>query len=103
MINEAKRADLLYDKRPCQSNKHFKCRNYKIEKSAANAAWFPYLPTIPTPTSAAWIIPTSFPPSPIPRTAYFYFLNFLTPSVKVLFCCGEHRQQITDDICIAVL
>jgi hypothetical protein len=38
MINEAKRADLLYDKRPCQSNKHFKCRNYKIEKSAANAA-----------------------------------------------------------------
>jgi hypothetical protein len=103
MINEDKSAERLYDNRPCHNNKHFKCLNYNMEKSAARAAWLPYFPTIPTPTSAAWIIPTSLPPSPIPRTAYFYFLYFFTPYVRVLFCCGEHLQQITEGICIAVI
>lgn len=36
-----------------------------IEKSLANAAYFPSFPTIPIPTSAAYIIETSFPPSPM--------------------------------------
>lgn len=79
IMKEAKRADLLYDSRPCQRSNVFIERNYRIEKSAANAACLPYFPTIPIPTSASWIIPTSFPPSPIPKTAYFYFLNSLTP------------------------
>ena len=35
-----------------------------MEKSAASEACFPSFPTIPTPASAAWIILTSFPPSP---------------------------------------
>ena len=38
--------------------------------SEARAAWLPYLPTIPKPIDANWIIPTSFPPSPIPALCY---------------------------------
>lgn len=71
IIKLAKRDVLLYDNLPCQKRRVFKSRNSIIEKSAAKAACIPYLPTIPTPTSAAWIIPTSLPPSPIPNTASF--------------------------------
>jgi hypothetical protein len=101
IIKLAKRADLLYDNLPCHKSNVWTFLNCRMEKSAAKAACLPYLPTIPTPTSAAWIIPTSFPPSPIPKTAYFLFLYFLTPYVKVLFCCGEHLQHITLGIFIA--
>ena len=73
-----------------------------MEKSAAKAACMPYFPTMPMPTSAAWIIPTSFPPSPIPKTAYLSFLHLLTPSVKSFFWLGEHRQQTTVGNFIAV-
>ncbi len=66
------KAERLYDKRPCHSSKAKTFLNFRMEKSAAKAACLPYLPTIPTPTSAAWIIPTSLPPSPIPKTADFY-------------------------------
>ncbi len=86
MINEASKALLLYESLPCQSNKVFTFLNSMIEKSAASAACLPYLPIIPTPTSAAWIIPTSLPPSPIPKTAYLGNLWLLTPLVSVLFC-----------------
>jgi len=37
--------------------------NFIIEKSDASAAYLPSFPSIPIPTSADWIIPTSFPPS----------------------------------------
>lgn len=36
-----------------------------MEKSLAKAAYLPSLPIIPIPTSAAIIIDTSLPPSPI--------------------------------------
>jgi hypothetical protein len=62
----------------------------------------PYLPTMPTPTSAAWIMPTSLPPSPIPNTAYLGCLCRLTPSVSSFFWLGEHRQQMTVGINMAV-
>jgi hypothetical protein len=73
-----------------------------MEKSAASAACIPYLPTIPIPTSAACIIPTSLPPSPIPRTASLGCLLRLTPSVSSFFWLGEQRQQITVGMSIAV-
>jgi hypothetical protein len=69
IIKFTRREVLLYDSLPCQNNSVFKSLNYFIEKSAARAACIPYLPMIPTPTSAACIIPTSFPPSPMPKTA----------------------------------
>ena len=43
--------------------------------------------------SAVWIIPTSLPPSPIPRTTLP--VKCLTPSVIVAFCVGDVRQQTT--------
>ena len=67
--------------------------NFKIEKSDANAACFPYLPTIPTPISATWIIPTSLPPSPIPRTILLVWS--FTPWVITAFCVGDTLQHIT--------
>lgn len=71
MIKLDNNADLLYDNLPCHKSNDCTFLNFSIEKSAANAACLPYLPTIPTPTSAACIIPTSLPPSPIPNTADF--------------------------------
>lgn len=102
-MKEDNSAERLYESLPCHNNKVFIALNYKIEKSAAKAACLPSFPTIPTPISAAWIIPTSFPPSPIPKTAYFSSLNSLIPAVRVLFCWGEHLQQMTAGIFIAVL
>ena len=64
-----------------------------MEKSEAKAACFPYFPTIPTPISAICIIPTSFPPSPIPKTSLP--VNSLTPFVIIAFWVGETLQQIT--------
>ena len=101
-MNEAKREDRWYASLPCQRSKVFTSLNSLIEKSAAKAACIPSLPTIPTPTSAAWIIPTSFPPSPMPKTAYFYFLQRFTPSVRSFFWLGEQRQQTTLGIFRAV-
>ena len=103
MIKLERKADLLYESLPCHKSSAWTFLNLRIEKSAARAACLPSFPTIPTPTSDAWIIPTSFPPSPIPKTADFYpfFLLFFTPEVNVLFCSGEHRQHITLGICIA--
>lgn len=79
MIKEARREERWYASLPCHRSKVLTSLNYLIEKSAAKAACMPYLPTIPTPTSAACIIPTSLPPSPIPKTAYFSSLHRFTP------------------------
>jgi hypothetical protein len=75
--------DLLYAKRPCQRSRVATCLNLSIEKSEANAAYFPSFPTMPTPTSAAYIIATSFPPSPIDKTVLF--VNSLIASVTNAF------------------
>ena len=64
-----------------------------MEKSLAKAAYFPSLPTIPTPTSAAWIIATSLPPSPMLNTIFSVYS--LISSVTLAFCVGEHLQQTT--------
>jgi hypothetical protein len=70
-----------------------KSLNFKIEKSLAKAACLPYFPTIPTPISATWIIPTSLPPSPIPNTSLPVW--FFTPVVTIAFWVGLTLQQIT--------
>ena len=92
----------MYDSRPCQNNSVFRSRNSLIEKSAASAACIPSFPTMPTPTSAAWIMPTSFPPSPMPSTASLNCLWRLTPAVSSFFWLGEQRQQMMVGICMAV-
>ena len=51
---------MLYEK---GSLKH--CLNWLKAKSALLTAWRPSLPMMPTPMSAAWIMATSFAPSPI--------------------------------------
>ena len=64
MTNYDNAADLLYDNLPCHNNSSHRWENWEIEKSAASDAYIPSFPTIPIPTSASWIIATSFPPSP---------------------------------------
>ncbi len=52
------------------------CLNFLIEKSEANDAYIPSLPSIPIPILEDYNIPTSFPPSPIPQTVHlFSFLS----------------------------
>jgi hypothetical protein len=59
-------AALLYAFLPCHNKICLVYLNYFMEISEANAAWLPSFPTIPNPIDASCIIPTSFPPSPIP-------------------------------------
>lgn len=73
----------------------------RIEKSLANAAYLPSLPSIPIPTSADCIIPTSFPPSPI--HAVILWVYFLMHSVTNAFWVGEHLQHTTDYAWVATL
>ena len=78
IINCASNADLLYESLPCQSKMVLKCLNLVMEKSEARAAYLPSFPSIPSPTSACKIIPTSLPPSPMPATTFLvYFLMYL--------------------------
>mmetsp|Transcript_21848 Transcript_21848/g.56895 ORF Transcript_21848/g.56895 Transcript_21848/m.56895 type:complete len:368 (-) Transcript_21848:133-1236(-) len=56
------------DRRPCTRMRLPRQRKDGMAKSAARAACCPSRPAIPTPTSAAWIIATSFPPSPTAAT-----------------------------------
>lgn len=101
ITNWAITAVFLYANLPCQSTNLDKCLNFNIEKSDAKAACLPYLPTIPTPMSATWIIPTSFPPSPIPNT--IFPVCFLTPKVITAFWVGDTRQQITAGAYVAAV
>ena len=93
MTNCAITEVFLYASLPCHKTNLVRCLNFNMEKSEANAACLPYFPTIPTPISATWIIPTSFPPSPIPNTNLPVW--FLTPVVIIAFCVGDTLQQIT--------
>jgi len=83
----------LYARRPCHSSNGARSLKRLIEKSEAKAAYFPSRPTIPTPTLAAWIIATSFPPSPIPKV--ILRVNVRIASVTCAFYVGEQRQQTT--------
>ena len=94
MTNYAITDDLLYANRPCHKSKGLISLNFNIEKSLAKAAYFPSLPIMPTPTSAAWIIATSFPPSPIDKVTEP--VNAFIASTTYAFWVGEHRQQITE-------
>ena len=73
----------------------------RIEKSEAKAACLPYLPTIPTPMSATWFIPTSFPPSPIPKT--ILPVCFFTPDVMTAFWVGDTLQHMTAGAYVAAV
>jgi hypothetical protein len=55
------------------------------------AAYFPSLPTIPIPTSAAIIIPTSFPPSPT-AAILLPFENYFSNLTISAFYVGLHLQ-----------
>lgn len=85
----------LYDRRPCHKISILIALNCVIEKSAAKLAYFPSFPSIPIPTCAAYIIPTSFPPSPIEQI--LLFVNFYKLSTISVFYVGDTRQQTTLD------
>ncbi len=70
-----------------------------MEKSAARDACLPSLPTIPSPTSAAWIIDTSLPPSPMQQTRFLVCVRISRATSA--FCVGEHRHATTADSCVA--
>lgn len=64
-----------------------------MEKSEANEAYLPSFPTIPIPTSASNIMPTSLPPSP---TAAVRFLVYVPIFLTIIaFCVGLHLQTQT--------
>ncbi len=93
MTNWLITADLLYDKRPCQRISLLKNENYVILKSDARLACFPSFPTIPIPTFASNIIPTSLPPSPTAavRLPVYWFIFFTISA----FYVGLHLQTHT--------
>jgi hypothetical protein len=65
-----------------------------ILKSDANDAYLPSLPTIPIPTLASMIMPTSLPPSPTEAVLFLvYWFIFLTIRA---FWVGLHLQTQTD-------
>ena len=81
--------------------------NSNIDTSEANAAWFPYFPTIPIPILPIWIIPTSFPPSPIDALYKFNIYTVFPDNnfifyVIIAFCVGKHLQQITLGALVAI-
>lgn len=52
------------------------------------------------PTSAAWIILTSFPPSPMQHT--LFLVNARINLATSAFCVGEHRQATTADSLVEI-
>jgi len=75
--------------------------NSSILKSAASEAYLPSLPTIPTPTFASNIMPTSLPPSPTLHVLLPVNSPILTTIIA--FYVGEHRQTQTDGAIVAAL
>ena len=100
ITNYASKEDLLYDNLPCHSTNFFKCPNSVIEKSEASEAYIPSFPTIPIPTSASKIIPTSLPPSPI-AAILLLFVYFLRRLQIFAFYVGLHLQTQTHGAFIA--
>ncbi|CAD8130722.1 unnamed protein product [Paramecium sonneborni] len=93
ITNQAITAVLIYTNLPCHNNKTAKCLNFSIEKSLAKAAYFPSLLIIPTPTSAAQIIATSFPPSSI-DSSVFQVCSLINSDTNA-FYVGKHLQYTT--------
>ncbi len=74
-------APLRYPFHPCHNINSFNPLNLAKEKSEANAAYYPSLPIMPTPTSASRIMGTSLPPSPTDKaTLPVSYLTVLTTS-----------------------
>mmetsp|Transcript_9780 Transcript_9780/g.23236 ORF Transcript_9780/g.23236 Transcript_9780/m.23236 type:complete len:230 (-) Transcript_9780:1999-2688(-) len=94
MTNCESRAVRVYELRPCHSISRATCMNLVIEKSAASDACRPSFPSIPTPTSAAWIMATSLPPSPM--AAQRLLACRLRSRTISAFCVGAHLQQTTE-------
>lgn len=69
-------------------------QNSIIEKSDAIDACMPSLPLMPTPTLAALIIPTSFPPSPMQHTILLYLVFSI--SATSAFYLGDNLHITTD-------
>mmetsp|Transcript_2771 Transcript_2771/g.8937 ORF Transcript_2771/g.8937 Transcript_2771/m.8937 type:complete len:212 (+) Transcript_2771:1028-1663(+) len=93
MTNCPNRAERLYELRPCHRSRRDRKENCRMEKSDASDACFPSLPTMPKPTSAAWIMATSLPPSPIAAICLpVAARRSITTSA---FWVGEHRQHTT--------
>lgn len=57
----------------------------------------PSWPEMPTPTSAIWIIETSFAPSPIANV--LIFISSFTTFTRYAFCNGVERQHKTQAQC----
>lgn len=76
-------------------------QNSMIEKSEAIDAYIPSLPLIPTPTLAAFIMPTSFPPSPMQQTILLYFVFKI--SATSAFYLGDNQHITTDSNSIAAI
>lgn len=71
----------LYDSLPCHKINFFRSPNFFREKSDASDAYIPSLPSMPIPTSASKIMPTSLPPSPTAAIRFplvYFFNNFAT-------------------------
>lgn len=91
MMNWERTQLRLQQFRPCHKRSVVRQENYVIEKSEASAACIPSLPQIPIPTSADWIIPTSLPPSPIPKILFSVYLRSV--QVTQAFWVGEQREH----------
>lgn len=121
MTNWANFADRLYEFLPCHRSNFVRKLNWSIEKSAASDACFPSFPTMPTPTwredsqnapearlsgarnlptSAAWIMLTSFPPSPMQQTRFFVYSRISLATSA--FWVGEQRHATTTGSCVAI-
>lgn len=94
-------ADLLYDNRPCHRIRRLKYENSRIEKSEAKDAYLPSFPTIPIPTFASKIIPTSFPPSPTAAVLLPVY-RFISLTINA-FYVGLHLHTQTLGANVAVV
>lgn len=87
------RARRSYDQNPWIRSSFSRNLNRDNVKSEAITACIPSCPEIPTPTSAIWIIDTSFAPSPIANVLKCN--SSLTIFTRKAFCRGVERQQRT--------
>lgn len=99
--NYERTADLRQLNLPCHRINFLRCPNSLRLKSEANEACIPSFPSIPIPTSASRIIPTSLPPSPTAaiRLPVYFLINIATYA----FYVGEHLQTQTQGALVATL
>lgn len=91
------RARRSYDQKPWINSSFSMNLKRDSVKSDAITACIPSWPEMPTPTSAIWIIDTSFAPSPMANV--LRRSSSLTIFTKNAFCNGVERQQRTQAQC----